>query len=65
MENNRKSQQNKQNHTLEKFSAKNFQRKNGKKEAITHLLSKIKESGTFFNTDKILIKTLFDKLKNS
>ena len=50
---------------LIKFSAKNFQRKNGKKEAITHLLSKIKESGTFFNTDKILIKTLFDKLKNS
>jgi glycosyltransferase involved in cell wall biosynthesis len=50
---------------LIKFSAKNFQRKNGKKKAITHLLSKIKESGTFFNTDKILIKTLFDKLKNS
>ena len=50
---------------LIKFSAKNFQHKNGKKEAITHLLSKIKESGTFFNTDKILIKTLFDKLKNS
>jgi hypothetical protein len=50
---------------LIKFSAKNFQQKNGKKEAITHLLSKIKESGSFFNTDKILIKTLFDKLKNS
>ena len=50
---------------LIKFSAKNFHHKNGKKEAITHLLSKIKESGTFFNTDKILIKTLFDKLKNS
>lgn len=50
---------------LIKFSAKNFKRENGKKEAITHLLSKIKESGTFFNTDKILIKTLFDKLKNS
>ncbi len=50
---------------LIKFSAKNFQHKNGKKEAITHLLSKIKESGTFFNADKILIKTLFDKLKNS
>ena len=50
---------------LIKFLAKNFQHKNGKKEAITHLLSKIKESGTFFNTDKILIKTLFDKLKNS
>ena len=50
---------------LIKFSAKNIQQKNGKKEAITHILSKIKESGTFFNTDKILIKTLFDKLKNS
>ena len=50
---------------LIKFSAKNFQHKNGKKEAITHLLSKIKESRSFFNTDKILIKTLFDKLKNS
>jgi len=50
---------------LIKFSVKNFRHKNGKKEAITHLLSKIKESGTFFNTDKILIKTLFDKLKNS
>ena len=50
---------------LIKFSAKNLQNKNGKKEAITHLLSKIKESGAFFNTDKILIKTLFDKLKNT
>ena len=51
--------------SLIKFSAKNFQRKNGKKEAIIHILSKIKESGTFFNSDKILLKTLFDKLKNS
>tara|TARA_B100001750_G_C15470990_1_gene579791 strand:+ start:625 stop:1626 length:1002 start_codon:yes stop_codon:yes gene_type:complete len=50
---------------LIKFSAKNFQHKNGKKEAITHLLSKIKENATFFNTDKILLKTFFDKLKNS
>ena len=25
----------------------------------------MKENRTFFNTDKILIKTLFDKLKNS
>ena len=50
---------------LIKFSAKNFQHKNGKKEAITHLLSKMKENRTFFNTDKILIKTLLDKLKNS
>ena len=50
---------------LIKFSAKNFQQKNGKKEAIAHFLSKMKENRTFFNTDKILIKTLFDKLKNS
>ena len=48
-----------------KFSAKNFQHKDGKKQAISHLLSKIKESGTLFNTDKLLIKTFFDKLKNS
>ena len=48
-----------------KFSAKNFQQKNGKKQAFTHLLSKIKASGTLFNTDKLLIKTFFDKLKNS
>tara|TARA_Y100000310_G_scaffold124289_1_gene123031 strand:- start:608 stop:1252 length:645 start_codon:yes stop_codon:yes gene_type:complete len=50
---------------LIKFSAKNLQQKNGKKEAITHLLSKMKENKTFFNTDKILIKTFFDKLKES
>ena len=51
--------------SLIKFSTKNFQHKNGKREAITHILSKIKDGGTFFNSDKILIKTLFDKLKNS
>ena len=50
---------------IPKFSANNFQHKNGKKEAIAHFLSKMKENRTFFNTDKILIKTLFDKLKNS
>jgi len=50
---------------LIKFSAKNFQQKNGKKEALTHLLSKIKESGSLFRNDKILVKTFFDKLKNS
>jgi glycosyltransferase involved in cell wall biosynthesis len=50
---------------LIKFSAKNLQHKHGKKEAITHLLSKMKENKTFFNTDKILIKTFFDKLKES
>ena len=51
--------------SLIKFSAKNFQHKDGKKQAISHLLSKIKNGKTFFNSDKILIKTLFDKLKNS
>ena len=51
--------------SLIKFSTKNFQHKNGKREAITNILSKIKDGGTFFNSDKILIKTLFDKLKNS
>ena len=50
---------------LIKFSAKNIQLKNGKKEAIMHLLSKMKEDAAFFNIDKILIKTLVDKLKNS
>ena len=50
---------------LIKFSTKNFQFKNGKKEAITHLLAKMKDDVTFFNTDKILFKTLFNKLKNS
>jgi len=51
--------------SLIKFSAKNFQDKNGKREAITHILSKIKDGRTFFNSDRILIKTLFNKLKNS
>ena len=50
---------------LIKFSTKNIQLKNGKKEAIIHLLSKMKEDASFFNIDKILIKTLVDKLKNS
>ena len=50
---------------LIKFSAKNIQLKNGKKEAFMHLLSKMKEDASFFNIDKILIKTLVDKLKNS
>ena len=48
--------------SLIKFSAKNFQDKNGKKEAITHILSQIPSA---INSDRILIKTLFDKLKNS
>ena len=48
--------------SLIKFSAKNFQDKNGKKEAITHILSQIPSA---VNSDRILIKTLFNKLKNS
>jgi hypothetical protein len=51
--------------SLIKFSTKNLRHKNGKKEAIGHILSKIKNGKIFFNSDKILIKTLFDKLKNS
>ena len=49
---------------LLKFSSGNFN-KNGKTEAAKHLLSKMKESKSFFNTDKILYKTFFNKLKNS
>ena len=49
---------------LLKFSSGNFN-KNGKTEAVIHLLSKMKESKSFFNTDKILYKTFFNKLKNS
>jgi len=48
--------------SLIKFSAKNFQDKNGKKKTITHILSQIPSA---VNSDRILIKTLFDKLKNS
>ena len=48
--------------SLIKFSAKNFQDKNGKKETITHILSQIPSA---VNSDRILIKTLFNKLKNS
>ena len=49
---------------LLKFSSGNFN-KNGKTEAAKHLLSKMKESKSFFNTDKILYKIFFNKLKNS
>ena len=49
---------------LLKFSSGNFN-KNGKTEAAKHLLSKMKESKSFFNTDKILFKTFINKLKNS
>ena len=40
-------------------------RSGGKKHAISHLLSKMKENKSFFNTDKILFKTFINKLKNS
>lgn len=48
--------------SLIKFSAKNFQDKNSKKETITYILSQIPSA---VNSDRILIKTLFNKLKNS
>ena len=40
-------------------------RNDGKKLAVSELLSKIKENKSFFNTDKILFKTFINKLKNS
>lgn len=49
---------------LLKFSTGNL-KSDGKKFATKHLLLKMKESKSFFNADKILLKTLFDKLKNS
>ena len=49
---------------LLKFATGNLRHK-GKKNAISHLLSKMKENKSFFNTDKILFKTFIDKLKNS
>ena len=49
---------------LLKFSAGNL-RNDGKKQAITYLLSNMKENKSFFNTDKILFKTFINKLKNS
>jgi hypothetical protein len=49
---------------LLKFSTGNL-KNSGKKEAIKHLLSKMKESKSFFNTDKILFKIFLKKLKNS
>ena len=49
---------------LLKFSAGNL-KNGGKKEATKHLLSKMKESKSFFNTDKILFKTFLKKVKNS
>ena len=49
---------------LLKFATGNL-RHEGKKNAISHLLSKMKENKSFFNTDKILFKTFINKLKNS
>ena len=48
---------------LLKFATGNL-RHEGKKNAISHLLSKMKENKSFFSTDKILFKTFIDKLKN-
>ena len=49
---------------LLKFTTGNL-KSEGKKVATKHLLSKMKQSGTFFNTDKILFKTFLNKIKNS
>ena len=49
---------------LLKFSAGNLKSK-GKKFATRHLLSNMKESKSFFNTDKILFKTFMNKIRNS
>ena len=49
---------------LLKFSTGNL-KSEGKKFATKHLLSKMKESKSFFNTDKILFKTFLNKVRNS
>ena len=49
---------------LLKFSIGNL-RNEGNKQAISHLVSKMKENKSFFNTDKILFNTFINKLKNS
>ena len=49
---------------LLKFSAGNLKSK-GKKFATRHILSNMKESKSFFNTDKILFKTFMNKIRNS
>ena len=49
---------------LIKFATGNFNN-SGKKEAIKHLLSKMKKDGSFFNTDIILLRTFVTKIKNS
>ncbi len=49
---------------LLKFSTGNL-KSEGKKFATKHLFSKMKESKSFFNTDKILLKTFMNKVRNS
>ena len=49
---------------LLKFSTSNL-KSEGKKVATKHLLSKMKQSKSFFNADKILLKTFLNKIKNS
>ncbi|MBL76714.1 MAG: hypothetical protein CL763_07320 [Chloroflexi bacterium] len=49
---------------LLKFTTGNL-KSDGKKTATKHLLSKMKENKSFFNTDKILFKTFLNKIKNS
>tara|TARA_B100000029_G_scaffold510797_1_gene603191 strand:+ start:1398 stop:2408 length:1011 start_codon:yes stop_codon:yes gene_type:complete len=49
---------------LLKFSTGNL-KSEGKKVATMHLLSKMKQSKSFFNADKILLKTFVEKIKNS
>ena len=49
---------------LLKFSTNNL-KIDAKKDATKQLLSKMKNSKTFFSTDKILFKTFLNKLKNS
>ena len=49
---------------LLKFSTGNL-KSDGKKFATKHLLSNMKKSKSFFNTDKILFKTFMNKIRNS
>ena len=49
---------------LLKFSTSNLKSK-GKKDATKQLVSKMKQSKSFFNMDKILLKTFVEKIKNS
>jgi len=49
---------------LLKFSTGNL-KSEGKKVATKHLLSKMKQSKSFFNADRILLKTFVEKIKDS